>query len=961
MSFTKPIYLQFSLLCLLFSPFSSAIINTQVEHVMNPFQVIKQEIKKSPNDPRDYQVIRLSNELEVLLISDPALKNSAASISVPIGSQNNPDQQLGLAHYLEHMLFLGSERYPTINEYSKFMSQHGGYTNAYTAQDRTVYGFEVNDNALDEALDRLGDVMRAPLLDPKYADKERHTVNAENETYVDNDMRKLYALQRYTLNPKHPTARFSTGDLTTLVDKPGSKLQDELEQFFNTYYSANLMKVALTSPRSIADLQKIANKYLDQIPNKKIKKPVILTEMLTDKERAIKVEMKPTANLKLLRVNFLLPSVKAEYMYQPGGYISRLLGSDHRGGLSDHLHKTGLVESVTSSFSDDYSDQYSQFTIQFKLTNAGLKGQDTIMASLFAYINLIKEQGINHLQFEEQKKNLDTGFKYLVKSAGFNYVMGLSVRMQSYPYTDLLFGPYRLDAFNKAFIGQLLNYLTPENTRIFELTPNAKGGIKIPYYKGKYTRSVITKETQQTWLKQAHTIKMTLPLKNEWQPEQLDLVKRTDAQKAVQLIDRVGHSVWFQQSHYLDEPKAMLKLQLNSDLATQSAKSEMVMQLFLNMLNKKFSALRFISQEAGIGFSVGSDNGLMISTSGYSDKQPKLLLKVLNDIKDAKFSEQSVQLAKQELTRRIGNKAKIKPMDLALDGFRQVIRQPSWSDKKLSNEIEKINLNDIESFVPKLFTQSSLRLLALGNLSRKQVLTLDDQLAGIISIQSQPFYNMARFHADANKGGINYSLNSDLDDDALAVVYVTSLKGNKALATAELLNKLLSPAFYNQIRTQEQLTYSPFSASFAVDNYVAFGLFTQSPVVNNAQLYTRFSAFIEAFYPLLEAITPEKFAEIKKAHIANYLAAPTTLSREFSYLKAEWSAMKPQINNKQKYIDALKNVSIEDVRDFYQKVLAHKQSGQEILVQVQGEKFKGKPLLRVEGEQAITNIDLLVK
>lgn len=130
------------------------------ENNMKSFEIIQETINKSPNDTREYQVIRLSNRLEVLLISDPDLKNSAASLSVPVGSMQNPDSQLGLAHYLEHMLFLGSEKYPVINEYSKFMSQNGGYTNAYTAQDKTVYGFEVNDGAFGEALDRLGDVMR---------------------------------------------------------------------------------------------------------------------------------------------------------------------------------------------------------------------------------------------------------------------------------------------------------------------------------------------------------------------------------------------------------------------------------------------------------------------------------------------------------------------------------------------------------------------------------------------------------------------------------------------------------------------------------------------------------------------------------------------------------------------------------------------------------------------------------
>jgi len=313
---------------LLICTFLTSLQAQAAENNMNSFEVLEQSITKSSNDTRQYQVIRLANQLQVLLISDPDLENSAASLSVPIGSMHNPENQLGLAHYLEHMLFLGSEKYPVINEYSKFMSQNGGYTNAYTAQDATVYGFEVNDSALPEALDRLGDVMRAPLLDEKYAEKERHTVNAEHKTYFDNDMRKLYALQRYSLNPEHPMARFSTGDLSTLSDKPGSNLQQELELFFKQNYSANTMKVAMTSPRSLVDMQKIAVKHLTQIPNNNIVKPVLITPLLTDKQLALEVQMKPTADLKLLQVNFLVPSVKDEYMYQPGGYISRLLGSD---------------------------------------------------------------------------------------------------------------------------------------------------------------------------------------------------------------------------------------------------------------------------------------------------------------------------------------------------------------------------------------------------------------------------------------------------------------------------------------------------------------------------------------------------------------------------------------------------------------------------------------------------------
>jgi protease-3 len=957
----KPVYLLLSSLCAIFPTFLSATSISQAEPLMKSFKITNASIKQSPNDSRAYQMIRLNNDLEVLLISDPDLKNSAASLSLPIGSMHNPDVQLGLAHYLEHMLFLGSQRYPTINEYSQFMSQHGGYTNAYTAQDSTVYGFEVNDEYLGEALDRLADVMRAPLLDEKYAEKERHTVNAENKTYFDNDMRKLYALQRYTLNPKYPMARFSTGDLTTLVDKPGSKLQDELEHFFTSYYSANLMKVALTSPRPIAELEQIASLYLSQIPNKEVRQPLIIADMLTAKEAAIKVTMKPTADIKLLQVNFLVPSVKDEYMYQPGGYISRLLGSDHEGGLSDYLKKAGLVESVMAGFSATYSDTHSQFTIQFKMTNAGVKAQDKIVASLFAFTDLIKEIGINRAQFQEQKKSLDTRFEFLTKNAGFNYVMALSANMQRYPSQDLLFFPYRLDSFNKKFITQLLTYLTPANVRVFELSPDAKGGVQIPYYQGEYATTSISMQTQQAWLSAAAEIELSLPSGNEWLPENLSLVKKDQTQSAEQLVNKRGHSLWFQQSGYLDEPKASFKLQLNNNLADQNVTSRITMSLLLNMLNKQFAELNSATQEAGLGFSLSSSNGLLISTSGYSDKQDKLLLRVLSDIKKTQVSEQSLALAKEEIRRRLHNKAKIKPMDLAMDGFRDLVRQPAWSDATSVAAIDQISIKYVHLFIQQLFEKSSLRLLALGNLSRQQVLDLDRALEAIVAVQAQPFYVISRLHAQPDEGPLNYALNSEMQDDALAVIYLTDLQGERPLATAELLNKLLSPAFYDQIRTQEQLTYSPFSVSFPVNDNVAFGLFTQSPAVDNAQLYRRFSAFLQSFSPLLSATTELQFNKIKAAHIANYLAKPTSLANEFSYLSNEWLSIKSEINNKQAYIDTLTDISLQEVQAFYKQIFLQGKHRQEILIQVQGEKFRSEKLLSLQGEQKMTNVDLLPK
>ena len=958
----KPIYLLFNCVCLCFSTFLHAAPNTSPESTMKKFEIVNNSIIQSSNDTREYQVIRLSNDLEVLLISDPDLQNSAASLSVPIGSMHNPDSQLGLAHYLEHMLFLGSEKYPVINEYSKFMSQNGGYTNAYTAQDATVYGFEVNDSVFGEALDRLGDVMHAPLLDEKYADKERHTVNAENETYVDNDMRKLYALQRYSLNPEHPMARFSTGDLTTLVDKPGSVLQQELELFFKQHYSANTMKVALTSPRSIENMQKIAVKYLTQIPNNNVTKPVIMTPLLTDKQLALEVQMKPTAELKLLQVNFLVPSVKDEYMYQPGGYISRLLGSDHKGGLSDYLQKLGLAESVSAGFYGAHSDQYSQFSMTFKLTNKGLTQQDTVIASLFAYINLIKEQGINQLQYSEQKKSLDNYFQFLPKQASFNNVMSLAANMQNYPLQDLLAYSYRLDGFNPTFITQLMGYLTPENSRLFVVSPNAVVNKDIPYYEGKYSQAKIKKSRLQLWLNKAKTIqpKLILPVRNEWLPENLVLVKEEKNKKAIQLVKESGLSVWFKQSQ-LKEPKGIYKLQLNNDLNDQSPAARVKINLLLNILQKQLAELSFVTQEAGLGFSISSSDGLLISTSGYSDKQSKLLLMLLTHIENMTFDEQSLRLAKQELTRRLNNQSKSKAMDLGLGGFRKVIRQPSWSDQTLLAQIDGVTSDDLSELTKQIFSTSSLRLLALGNFSTLDVLQLTAKLKVKVKIQPNAFYTTKRLHADPQQGALNYVRESELEDDALVSLYLAKNQDIISLAKAELLNKLLKPAFYDQIRTQEQLTYSPFTATVQVDESVGFGLFTQSPAVGSATLYERFQVFLDNFKMTLVETKESDFDEIKKAHIANYLAKPSNLGTEFSYLTGEWMSNKENIDTKLEHVARLKSVSLKQVQQYYTDLFFNDQQTQQIIVQVKGKKFSEEKPLMLTPQVSISNVDQLPK
>lgn len=70
------------------------------------------------------------------------------------GSLSDPPNIAGLSHFCEHMLFLGTKKYPKENEYSQFLSEHAGSSNAFTSGEHTNYYFDVSHEHLEGALDR---------------------------------------------------------------------------------------------------------------------------------------------------------------------------------------------------------------------------------------------------------------------------------------------------------------------------------------------------------------------------------------------------------------------------------------------------------------------------------------------------------------------------------------------------------------------------------------------------------------------------------------------------------------------------------------------------------------------------------------------------------------------------------------------------------------------------------------
>lgn len=141
----------------------------------------RKHIFKGASDVRDYCTIHLKNGLRCVLISDPSAEKAAAALSVAVGHLSDPQEAAGLAHAVEHMCFLGSDKYPDEGAYKAFLKSHGGGSNASTGPEATTYHFFVHPDSLPQALDMFAGFFVDPLFTESATGRELNAINSENE------------------------------------------------------------------------------------------------------------------------------------------------------------------------------------------------------------------------------------------------------------------------------------------------------------------------------------------------------------------------------------------------------------------------------------------------------------------------------------------------------------------------------------------------------------------------------------------------------------------------------------------------------------------------------------------------------------------------------------------------------------------------------------------------------------
>lgn len=906
--------------------------------VAQGWQPLNETIRKSEKDPRRYQAIVLTNGMTVLLVSDAQAPKSLAAITLPIGSLDDPDRQLGLAHFLEHMLLMGSQRYPQPDNLAEFLKKHGGNHNASTAAYRTAFYLEVENNALEPAADRMADALAAPLLDPVNVDRERHAVNAELTMARSRDGLRMAQVGAETLNPAHPGSRFSGGNLETLKDKPQSNLLAALKTFYQEHYSANLMKAVLYSNKPLPEMAQIAASTFGRIGNHQATIPAIEAPVVTAAQQGIIIHYVPAQPRKQLKIEFRIADNSDRFRSKSDTLISYLIGNRSENTLADWLQKQGLVDGINAGADPASMRNSGVFVINASLTDKGMAQRDEVVAAIFSYLDLLRKQGIDKRYFDEVAHVLALDFRYPSLTRDMNYIEWLADTMLRVPVAHTLDAPYLTDRYDAAAIEARLKEMTPQRARIWYISPQEPHNKKAYFVDAPYQVDRISEQTYADWQQRAEALSLSMPALNPYIPDDFTLVQ-TDKAAVTQptaLPDSDGiPAYWMPSRFFASEPKAVITLALRNQQAMRDARHQVLFALNDYLADLALDELSSQASVGGIGFSVSENGGLVFNASGFTQRLPMLLKELVEGYATFQPTDAQLEQAKSWYLEQLDAAEKGKAYELAIQPM-QLLSQLPYTQREVRRGLVKdIALSEVTAYRDSLFRQAQPELLVTGNMDVGQVKQLGRELK-----QQMQTAGHSRWHnrdvAIVQPLKANLQKVGSSSDSALAALYVPlGYDEYRGMATTLLLSQIVQPWFYDRLRTQEQLGYAVFAYQMPIGRQWGIGFLLQSNSQTPAYLLSRYQAFYQQTEKRLRALSAEDFAQYQQATIGELSQRPQTLDEEAARYSRDFFRQHYAFDARQQAIAQLKLLTPAALAEFFHAAVIQ-QTGMAMISQVAG-------------------------
>ncbi|XP_020092240.1 insulin-degrading enzyme-like 1, peroxisomal isoform X3 [Ananas comosus] len=903
------------------------------------------EIIKPRTDKREYRRIILSNSLEVLLISDPDTDKAAASMNVSIGYFCDPEGLEGLAHFLEHMLFYASEKYPVEDSYSKYITEHGGSTNAYTSAEHTNFYFDINADCLDDALDRFAQFFIKPLMSSDATLREIKAVDSENQKNLLSDAWRMNQLQKHLCSKDHPYHKFSTGNWDTLEVKPKAKGLDtriELIKFYEENYSANLMHLVVYGRESLDSLQSLIESKFQDIRNIERNQISFLGQPCSNEHLQILVRAVPIKQGHTLRIIWpITPSIH-NYKECPCRYLGHLIGHEGEGSLFYILKQLGWAVSLQAG-EGDWSFEFSFFSVVIELTDAGHDHVEDVIGLLFKYICLLHKSGVSKWIFDEVASNFlfciielasicETDFHYRDKSPPIYYTVSVASNMQIFPPEDWLVASSLPSKFAPSTIQKTLDELSPENIRIFWESKKFQGYTDCiePWYGTPYSVEKITASTIQQWVEKAPKENLSLPKPNIFIPNDLVLKTVQEKVKVPYMLRKSSFSrLWYKPDTMFFTPKAYIRIDFNCPHSNYSPEATVLTDVFTRLLMDYLNEYAYDAQVAGLYYAIHQiDTGFQVILVGYNHKMRILLETIVGKMRDFEVKPDRFSVIKETITKEYENYKFHQPYKQALYYCSLILEDQTWHWNDEFEVLPHLEADNLAKFSPHLLAKAFLECYISGNIEPSEAESIVQHIEDCFFSGPNPMCKPLFPSQHSTKRivklerGLQYSypvegLNQKDENSALVhyiQVHQDDIKLNVKLQLFALIAK--QPAFH-QLRSVEQLGYITILANRNDYGVRGLQIIIQSTVKDPANLDSRVNAFFKMFEAKLYEMTDEDFKSNVNALVDMKLEKYKNLREESAFFWQEISNGTLKFDRKESEVAALKELRKEELIFFF--------------------------------------------
>nr|XP_020016174.1 nardilysin [Castor canadensis] len=877
-------------------------------------------------------------------------KQSAAALCVGVGSFADPDDLPGLAHFLEHMVFMGSLKYPDENGFDAFLKKHGGSDNASTDCERTVFQFDVQRKYFKEALDRyikLRNGLQALLISDAI-DREVEAVDSEYQLARPSDANRKEMLFGSLARPGHPMGKFFWGNAETLKHEPKKNNIDthaRLREFWMRYYSAHYMTLVVQSKETLDTLEKWVTEIFSQIPNNGLSKPNFghLTDPFDTPAFNKLYRVVPIRKIHALTITWALPPQQQHYRVKPLHYISWLVGHEGKGSILSYLRKKCWALALFGGNGETGFEQnstYSVFSISITLTDEGYEHFYEVAHTVFQYLKMLQKLGPEKRIFEEIQKIEDNEFHYQEQTDPVEYVENMCENMQLYPLQDFLTGDQLLFEYKPEVIAEALNQLVPQKANLVLLSGANEGkcDLKEKWFGTQYSIEDVENIWAESWKSNFKlNPDLHLPAENKYIATDFTL-KAFDCPETeypVKIVNTPQGCLWYKKDNKFKIPKAYIRFHLISPLIQKSAANVVLFDIFVNILTHNLAEPAYEADVAQLEYKlVAGEHGLVIRVKGFNHKLPLLFQLIIDYLAEFNSTPAVFTMITEQLKKTYFN-ILIKPETLAKDVRLLILEYARWSMiDKYRALMDGLSLESLLSFVKEFKSQLFVEGLVQGNVTSTESMDFLKYVVDKLNFMPLEQEMPVQFQVVELPSGHHLckvkALNKGDANSEVTVYYQSGTRSLREYTLMELLVMHMEEPCFDFLRTKQTLGYHVYPTCRNTSGILGFSVTvgTQATKYNSEVVDKKIEEFLSSFEEKIENLTEDAFNTQVTALIKLKECEDTHLGEE---VDRNWNEVVTQqylFDRLAHEIEALKSFSKSDLVNWFK---AHRGPGSKML------------------------------